>query len=91
MVYLAVSMAPSALLSYISYLLARPAVPDPRRMALDAVLAAEGALVLGVLGHLDLLDLLAQRCTVAVILPVSLQSPLRSLQSVSGLVRSRGR
>lgn len=46
-------------------LLAGLAVPDAHSAALDSVLAAEAAEVLGVLADLDLLDLLSQRGTVA--------------------------
>lgn len=48
------------------YLLACLAVPDTGRVALDGHLAAECACVSRVLGDFDLLDLLAERGTVAV-------------------------
>lgn len=48
-----------------AYLVAGLAVPDTRRMALDSHLAAECACIFGMLGHFDLLDLLAEGCTVA--------------------------
>lgn len=50
----------------IPYLLARLAVPDTGRVALDAHFAAECAGVSGVLGDFNLLDLLAEGGTVAV-------------------------
>jgi hypothetical protein len=46
-------------------LLAGAALPDANHRPLDGVLAAERARVGGVLGDLDLLDLLTQRGTVA--------------------------
>ena len=44
---------------------AAAALPDAGSLALDRGLAAEGALVLGVLGDLDLLHDLTERSTVA--------------------------
>ena len=46
-------------------LLAALAVPDARRLTLDCDLAAERAGVFAVLADFDLLDLLAERSTVA--------------------------
>lgn len=46
-------------------LVASLAVPDTNSLALDSVLAAEGARVLGVLRDLDLLDLSSERGTVS--------------------------
>lgn len=47
-------------------LLARLAVPDTGRVALDGHLSAERAGVLCVLLNFDLLDLLTERCTISV-------------------------
>lgn len=46
-------------------LLACLACPDTGGIALDGILSAESAGVLGVLGDLNLLDLFPQRCTIA--------------------------
>lgn len=48
-------------------LLAALALPDTNGLALDGVLAAEGADVAGVLGHFHLLHLLTQGGTVSII------------------------
>lgn len=51
-------------------LVAGLALPDPNSLALDGVLAAEGADVAGVLGDFHLLHLLTQGGTVSVIKPM---------------------
>ena len=65
------------------------ALPDASRLTLDTVSTAERALVLGVLGHLHLLDDLPQRTTV----PGSVLTDNTSLSRVLGhiyLEESRG-
>jgi len=64
---------------------ARLALPDTSSLALHAVLAAEHASVLGVLGDLDLLDLLTQRGTIASTVLADNTDLLRSLSHFSEL------
>ena len=83
--------APQHVRAASQHLLAPQALPDARRLPLDAVLAAEGAVVLGVLRHLHLLDDFPERRAVTRAVLAANANLLRVDAPGSGCEEKRGR